>query len=262
MNSEQRLPSIRVIHHLARCGGTLICRCLGSMREVVLLSEVHPHGMKVFDPLKQARDWFQLLTDEDLATVEPEGPYRFLNAIELIHGRAEEQDKTLVLRDWTHLDFTGVPFNIPLTYRLTSALQLRHRFRVVQVATVRHPINQWLSFHKTVSQDLQLDSFLYGYRRFAEVAAEIGFVRYEDFVAQPESQMQTLCDQLEVNYDAAFIDKWPQYQTITGNTGGGEMTCSVIEQRARRPSSPELLEQCFANEDYRRAIEVLGYRHE
>ena len=75
-------PHIRIIHMMARSGGTIIAKCLGVMSGVVMLSEVHPavatlmhqpnkrnqHALCVlwsFDPLRQADQWFGLLTRED-----------------------------------------------------------------------------------------------------------------------------------------------------------------------------------------------------
>ena len=37
-------PIIRIIHNLARSGGTPICKCLGCMSDIVLLSEIEPNG--------------------------------------------------------------------------------------------------------------------------------------------------------------------------------------------------------------------------
>ncbi len=44
-------PVVRLVHHLARSGGTLISRCLGCMSGVLLLSEIHPLGTRHFNPL-------------------------------------------------------------------------------------------------------------------------------------------------------------------------------------------------------------------
>ena len=56
---------VAVVHQMARTGGTLINRCLGSMRDILVLSEIHP-----LDPqckiTRQAALWFQLLNEDDL----------------------------------------------------------------------------------------------------------------------------------------------------------------------------------------------------
>jgi hypothetical protein len=39
---------LRMIHNMARSGSTLVCKCLGCMEGVVLLSELHPLATKFF----------------------------------------------------------------------------------------------------------------------------------------------------------------------------------------------------------------------
>ena len=258
-------PVIRIIHHLGRTGGTLISRCIGCMRHVVLLSEVHPVGgrdyVPEFSPIRQAHQWFGLLNADDIASVRRNPGMDFADAIELISQRCAERNRVLVLRDWTHIDFTGVPFCAP-SYRLTTAEALRDRFEVIQTTTVRHPVDQWLSFYnKAVWQKrLTLDAFLHGYRLFAEKCVEIGFMRFEDFVRAPADRMRELCARLSMDYDNLFLERWSDYKLITGATGEAlhrtEITASPSKQ-----APPDLLDRLERNPDYRRSLELLGYSH-
>jgi L,D-peptidoglycan transpeptidase YkuD (ErfK/YbiS/YcfS/YnhG family) len=254
-------PTIRLLHHLARTGGTLISRCLGSMDGVVLLSEINPQGLAVFDPLIQAHQWFGLLTAEDTAMLERRGGLPFLDGMALIERRCAERGKLLVLRDWTHLDFTGVPYVRRLTYDLSLARVLQQRFRVVSAATVRHAVDQWRSLRQAQVQreQLRLDAFLHGYRRFAEKAAAIGFVRYEDFLDEPQAQMRQLCAMLALPYDGGFIDRWSRYDFVTGDRVGSGR--DRIGPRRPTQAPREVLDRFAANADYRRAIALLGYAH-
>ncbi len=52
--TEPAKPAIRVLHQLARTGGTIISKCLGAMAGVVLLSEINPRGVETYNPLAQA----------------------------------------------------------------------------------------------------------------------------------------------------------------------------------------------------------------
>ena len=185
----------------------------------------------------------------------------FADAIGLISRRCEEQNRVLVLRDWTHLDFTGVPFCIP-SYRLTTAETLRDRFDVIQVATVRHPVDQWLSFHTQAvwRERLMFEDFLRGYRLFAEKCAEIGFMRYEDFVHFPADTMREFCAKLGMEYDHQFLDRWPDYKFVTGAIGES-LQRTAISVPPRKETPPGLLEKFMSNSDYRRSLELLGYRH-
>ena len=47
--NENAKPKLRIIHHLACSGGTLISKCLSALPNVYLLSEVHPHTSLALD---------------------------------------------------------------------------------------------------------------------------------------------------------------------------------------------------------------------
>jgi hypothetical protein len=251
-------PTLRLLHNMARSGGTLISKCLATMDGTLLLSELHPNGMEMFNPLKQAHDWFQLLSADDL--IEWVGkPVSFPDAIALIQKRAAERDLSLVVRDWAHLDFTGVPFIPQPSYRLETAEVLADKFRLVQVAVVRHPIDQWLSVSsRTVARDqLSVEEFLRGYLEFARQCCDIGFIRYEDFTHDPDAQLQTLCQKLELTFDPEYKNRWMHYDKITGDRS----SATTIEPRKRQEVDPDLLAQFENNEHYQEAIRLLGYTH-
>ena len=255
---------IRVLHNLARSGGTLIAKCLGCMEGVVLLSEIHPKASERFNPLWQAARWFRLFDEGELARLGASGRLNFIQQLDLIEARCHELGKRLVVRDWSHYDFTAVPFTPEPSYRFVTAevLALSGSFSLLRQAVVRHPVDQWLSLSRLslVKARLTLTSFLRGYRRYAEQCREIGFLRYEDFTSDPRPCMARLCASLELPYDAAFIHKWRDYETISGEVvserGGG-----AIHRVARRPVDPPLLDAFAANADYQAAISLLGYGH-
>lgn len=255
-------PKLRLLHHMARSGGTLMSKCLGCMDGVLLLSEIHPRGARWFNPLVQAQRWFALFSPSELEGFRREGQIDFAEAIGRIGERAGARGLDLVLRDWSHLDFTGVPFVPRPTYRLLLADALRARFELVQTCTVRHPIDQWLSVSRlqVVQGRLFLEPFLLGYRRFAELAVEIGFLRYEDVVAAPATGLAELCRRLELRFDPTFERRWASFDRITGDVGGSRGG-GEIRPVPRRPVERELLEAFGQNEDYRRSLELLGYQH-
>lgn len=256
MNSEQR-PALRLLHHTARSGGTVIARCLGAMRGVCLLSEIHPAGVERHNPLDQASEWHGLLSDEDerrLAGV----PTSFAQAMDLIVRRARERHRTLVVRDWNHLDFHGVPFAAP-SGRFMLADSLSDRYRLVRAYTVRHPLDQWLSMHRQpVLRALSLEAFLAGSLAFARAAAAAGFHRYEDFVANPASVLRALCGDLEVDYDPAWEQSWQAYDRVTG--AGSGRAGDRISPLPRRDVPAELQTRLARDPVYRETLELLGYQ--
>jgi len=61
-------PVLRTLHHLSCTGGTLFSKCLASMEQVALLSEVHPFNVgplrfDSFDPVQQL--FSQKLIEQD-----------------------------------------------------------------------------------------------------------------------------------------------------------------------------------------------------
>jgi hypothetical protein len=232
------------------------------MSGVLLLSEIHPLGTAQFNPLVQAQRWYGLLSSQDLAMLRARARIGFVDAIELIHQRVADAGQRLVIRDWSHLDFTGVPFVAKPAFRLLTAEALAARFELRQICTVRHPLDQWLSLRglAVVQGKLTLEGYLAGYRAFAERAREIGFLRYEDFVVDPDAVMRELCRRLELRFDRHFAERWSTYAFVTGDVSGGRGGLE-IRPVPRRAAEPGLLEALAGNPDYRASLDLLGYGH-
>jgi len=259
MSSDAAGPlTVRIVHQMARTGGTLICRCLGSMRNVVLLSEIHPLGVRMFDPLHQAHEWHGLLTAEDFARLRT-GPPGFADAIVLIAERCADRGLTLVLRDWSHLDFTGIPFTRPV-YRSQLVEALRGRLQLLRFSTVRHPLDQWLSLAQkpVYRRRLGIAAFLEGAAAFAESAARTGFVRYEDFTVDSDAALRAICAALDVEFDPSYRDRWAQYERITGDVLPGRAG-SDISTLPRRPVSEAEARVIEENPQFPRILQTLGY---
>jgi protein O-GlcNAc transferase len=264
---------LRMIHNMARSGGTLICKCLGCMQGVVLISETHPL-VEPFHPLNQAMEWFGLLTRHEMAELKKQGHASYTRSIALIEQRCRERGDILVLRDWGHLDYTGYPHIAP-GYRPLVYTELSGSFDIVRISIARDPVTQWQSLMQLdlMKKPLQsgafgLDQFLAGYRRYAELCVETGYIRYEDFLRDPESEMRKMCDRLQIGFDPDFINKWHDYKTITGdipdpNSPGKTdkpHDSNRILPPSNRPIEPNLKNKFLASADYHRACELLGYK--
>lgn len=261
MPSEQasKRPKIRILHQLARSGGTVICRCLASMKDVVLLSEIHPLGTRMFNPLQQAMEWYGLLQATEIEAVSRD-KISFSAAIALIAERCVDQGKILVLRDWNHLDYIGIPFVQP-EYRPMLAETLAQDFELIRFATVRHPLDQWLSLTRNpvFANRLGAGKYLKSVRRFSEMAAATGFLHYEDFTADPDTAMQQLCKALELPFDASYRDRWANYTNITGDVLPGRSESSEIEPLPRQNTDPQLHQALTARADYQRILQIMNY---
>jgi len=261
-----------MIHNMGRSGSTLMCKCLGCMQGVVLLSELHPHVWPSFNPLNQALRWFGLLTQAEIDDLQKRGSISYTQVIELIEQRCRERGDILVLRDWAHLDFTGLPFVTNPSYRPLLYSELAQSFDIIRISTTRDPVTQWQSLIQLdvmlkplQSGTFSLDKFLVGYRKYAELCVETGFIRYEDFLQNPDQEMNKLCDHLQIKFDPDFINKWPDYKTITGDVPNPKNKIKMpydsnkILPPSNRPVEPGLKKQFLANADYHRTCELLGY---
>ena len=256
-------PELRIIHQMARSGGTIISKCLGTMSDIILLSEIHPKGSQNFDPIYQSYNWFDLFTPEELGYLEEKAEITFKEVISLIYTKCEHVGKILIIRDWNHFDFIGTPFLENPSYQLTTATLLKDDFSIIHTASVRHPIDQWLSMRSLdiMNGKIELSVFLDGYLQFAEQCQKIGFIRYEDFISAPEQQIESLCDRLKINYDPQFINRWWKYDTITGETYSERGDIVKMKPVPRKTMEDGLLEQFEENKDYQKIIKILGYGH-
>lgn len=250
---------------MARSGSTLICKCLGCMEGVALLSEQHPKAWNLFNPLTQAEAWFQLITPSEFADMKKKGVITFIEAITLIEERCRARGLTLVLRDWAHLDYTGLPFVATPGYRPLLYTALSENFDIIRISTTRDPVTQWQSLvklpmmHKSIqSGALSLGQFLVGYRKYAELCVETGFIRYEDFVRNPEMAMRKMCEHLEIKFDPEFANKWYVYKKISGDIII-QRNSNEIKMPPIRPIEPDLRRKFLASADYHRSCELLGY---
>ncbi len=261
MLSEQTVqrPHIRILHQLARSGGTVICRCLASMKGVVLLSEIHPLGGRMFNPIQQAMEWYGLIDTSEYAAASRD-KLSFPAAIALIAQRCAEQGKLLLLRDWNHLDYIGLPFVQP-GYRPLLAESLQNDFELIRFATVRHPLDQWLSLRRNplFREKLAAGKYLKGVRRFAEMAAASGLLHYEDFTADSDTLLRQLCTALQIPFDPGYRQRWASYTNITGDVLPGRSVSGEIQPLPRQAGSAEVLRDFTTRADYQRILQWMNY---
>ena len=263
------LPTLRLVRHLARTGGTLLSKCLGCQDGTMLLSETHPQALDRWtNLLGQAEQWHGLTTAREAQTwVGKKLPYA--GVVALLNARAEAKGQRLVLREWTHLDFAGVPFVTPgMTPAATQAVENNFTLRVVD--TVRHPLDHWLSIQQIEPmRGLTLAAHLASCAAFARETERLrelehhAIVTYEAFCDHPNDVLQRMSSVLGVPFDQAWQGRWADFAFITGDIASSRGNQSdAISPLTPREVSPALLEACLANADYRQACASWGYNPE
>ncbi|MGB7346530.1 MAG: hypothetical protein WBD20_20080, partial [Pirellulaceae bacterium] len=263
---------MQLIHHLARTGGTLLARCLGSMDGVCLLSEISPTGTAQFNPLRQAADWYGLISDDEICDLPGDDPAAFAQAMNLIASRANENGLSLIVRDWSHLDWVGFPFVSPPMKSSWSDLgriategdggdASRDSAELFSpaIATVRHPIDQYRSTRRLpmLGEAWDDDAFWRGTRAFAESIQQMPWFRYEDFLAAPATTLQQMCDAMSVRYDPAWQQRWADYDKVTGD--GINRSRTQIRPVERKPLERGFWRELKGNSNLFATLDLLGY---
>jgi hypothetical protein len=267
MNSKPTLP---LIHQLGRTGGTVICKCIGSMNKVALLSEIHPLGMSLYNPFIQANEWYKVFTEKDVEFINST-EFDFCEAIQFIYEKLTAHNKIPVIRDLTHLDYYGIPYIDNPQCKLLLAERLKKHFDLYQFANVRHPIDQYISTKSLAvfSKDdrMNIPMFLSGYLAFAKQAKSMGFIRYEDFTLEPDNALQIMCAQLRIEFDPDYKDKWYLNTCITGDVDKGDNYASralrekEIVPLPRREAPIDLVTLFRKHDAYHAALDLLGYEN-
>ena len=206
------------------------------MKSAVLLSEIHPDAQHAlsFNALNQAQQWYDFLPQLNWQETE------FVDAITRIQGIAEKNNKQLILRDWSHVDYLGPPVtNRPK--RVPALLEvLSPYFKIRSIQLVRHPLDTWLSLRRLnliKKNGISIETFLRAYRCYLDCTDSHCRLVYEDFLKSPNEQLHELCGKVGLVYDSAYQEKWFDFKKITGDTSNSTSLRGkpVIEFRPRRP---------------------------
>lgn len=226
---------IRTVHHFACTGGTLICRCLAALPNTVLLSEIDPLSENHLadsmsarfaptDLLKQLRYSRHDLGDAALVAV-------FRAGLDRLHGLLSGRGLRLVLRDHPHSRFCTAA-DAAARPGLRDMLRPDHVLH--SAVTVRHPLDSflsleamdWLHFAPPTPEE-----YARRYLAFLDDHADLPLLRYEDFIADPEAGLATLCRQLALPFEPLALTLQAGL-TLSGDSGRAGPT---IASRPRRP---------------------------
>lgn len=213
------------IYSLGGCGSTLLARFLACMPGVVLLSECNPSSALLYsgdlNPHKQLRDWYPQLFDAALDSPAQDlaAPDRFGEFICDLERRAQDRGAQLVIRDYSYVDFVGVPFNWDPPRHSSLVGALKGKIETRSAVIVRRPLKQYdsLRSHRNLEHVLSPQIFLSGYSAFMKEFADAFLVRYEDVVHHPHEVVERLCAHLNIPFSADFMQRFVQYRSVTGH---------------------------------------------
>jgi hypothetical protein len=257
-HSAAKPEPIRTIHHFACTGGTLISKCIASMPNTQLLSEVDPLSTPVSpsaDLQFAPTDMITLMRHSTRGTSVELIVELFLSNLEIVYTESLNTGLRLVLRDHAHSHYcrgSKVPERLNLL-RLVAA-----RFPTLSVVTVRDPIDSYLSLktnewvHFTPST---FDEYCARYIAFIEAYRDVPVIRFEDFTHEPKTEMSKICDFLDLPFNPDFCDLFGVHQ-ISGDSGRAG---NKIEPRSRRFIDAVLINEIEASANYQLLRSKLGY---
>lgn len=252
---------VRTVHHFACTGGTLISKCIASMPNTQLLSEVDPFNTPVEVPAKPQfapSDMVTLMRQSTRGTSREMIAELFLNNLEVIHRLTMDTGLRLILRDHAHSHFCR---GNEVQDRPDLRTLVSSKFPVMSLVTVRDPIDSYLSLkangwvHFTPAT---FDEYCRRYMAFIQAYEGVPIVRYEDFVSEPENEMMRICQLLDLSFNPDFRDLFNVHR-LSGDSGRTGMS---IEPRPRRAIDASLAREFETSVNYRNLRLVLGYERE
>ena len=75
------------------------------------------------------------------------------------------------------------------------------------------------------------------------------------FTEAPDEHLRTLCERLQIPFDAGYAAAWADNAHVTGDIS----LARTIAPVRRKPVDGDLLAACRGNADYQAAIALLGY---
>lgn len=255
IQGSQGMTTIRTLHHLACTGGTVISKCIASMPNVALISELNPlnrFGSKFepTNPLLLLERSYRKLTLEEIKE-------DFKGRISQTISICNKDGMDLVIRDHSHSDFCMGEHPSDLTPICDF---LSGTYRLLSAVTVRHPLDSYLGMTAQNWNEQftpsTLDEYCRRYLSFLERYKDLPLLRYEDFCKSPNEFMQDLCKELEITYSDDFIYN---FGTIRLSGDSGRSSNTEIKPRSRRAVPQEVLDETYRSDHYKILLAKLCY---
>ncbi|MDB4279704.1 sulfotransferase [Paraglaciecola sp.] len=250
-------PDIRVIHHLACSGGTLISKCISAMPNVYLLSEAHPFSdlhLGTGTPKFLPSDVSALSRHADIPHQPELARKIFLESIKIADNHLTNMGSHLVIRDHTHSDYSTGEKECTHS-AIVNVLQ--SDYNVISLLTIRDPIDSYAALVKNNWLHFSPPTFNEYCRRFNVMLNHFEnqhIVRFEDFVEDPKGKMQKICECLSIPYSELFEDIFGVFR-VTGDSG---RSADIIGSRDRI-ASEDVLNQCKDSKEYQKICDAGWY---
>jgi hypothetical protein len=220
-NSSSQKPVLRIIHHFACSGGSLISKCIAAQPNVFLLSELHPTtrlGLPKDKAAYTPRDIVAQGIYGKVPDINTLAEKLFVQNIIATEQHVRQRGGYLVLRAHSHADYC-TEAEIPVIDSLTRLLA--PHFDIKQLVTVRNPIDSYLSLRQNGWLHFKPDSFDEYCARLLAFLNAFGkeqIIKYEDFVERPESMIKVCTEKLALPSTENALDYIDVFK-VSGDSG-------------------------------------------
>jgi hypothetical protein len=248
----QEENNISFIFCYARSGGTFLNRFLNNFDNLVILSEAHPiHNKKggIHTVKEQMKRWYGV----DIYS------NNYIDQIMETKEWCDKNDKHLVIRDWSYIDFAGSHLNnFNPAKRSTNLELLESRYMINKIAYVRDAIDICLSQKQTPEE------FSSAYLTYVKYIKDlkIPIYKYEDFCENFKNVSNQILDSLGIEMSVSSTDM--TYSLDSKNVIG-----DINLSRGNQSNTIQILPRKFAfnfqvnmintNKELREANTLLGY---
>lgn len=194
----------------ARSGGTILSQCLGSLDNIILISEVNPLFCPVFTVKQQAERWYNIKLKHD----------NYQDSILELYDICAKRNQKLVIRDFSLIDFTPCKQNsFNPSRKLSNFIFLKEKVDIHSFAFIRDAIDIWISRNMP-------SYFFSSYKEYIEEIFnyEIPFFKYEDFCIDPERILKGICEKTDIKFSSCFKNY------INNNNVTGDNTLSFLSR--------------------------------
>ncbi|MCP4825708.1 MAG: sulfotransferase family protein [Shimia sp.] len=228
---QEAAAPIRLIHHFACTGGTLMSRALACQPNTMVLSEVDPFSKNTrvsagFAP----SDLIYLACHDRNPPSQETVAEMFLQQLDVLYRASQKTGQQLLIRDHSHSHFCEYldPSDRPLMGELIAG-----RFESRALVTVRHPLDSYLSLHSNGwagGLTATLEAYAGCYSRFLDRYRGLEIFHYERFAEHPDAECQRLAEALSLDYEP----RWQDYLSVVRLTGDSGRSTRRIALRPRR----------------------------
>ena len=249
---------VRMVHHFACTGGTLITRSLSTAPNIQVFSEIEPLSTHHFT--RRRRPFFPTDLMADLHYSPRPVPEQFkadyfVAGLQSLYDNFNEVGQRLLIRDHAHSQFCLGARGTAITPARTLVAQVAP---VLSIVTVRHPMQSFLALTQQAwlhFEPATLEEYAIRYLQFLDHYQDAARFRYEDFVADPDEQLAAMLAPLDLR-PAEDFEELSALFTLSGDSGRGG---GRIAARADRPVPDTLAEQAEACPSYQTLCDILGY---